>query len=44
VTISGERSVERVAHRNGYRDQTWETRAGVVGLRISKLDTRINLP
>jgi hypothetical protein len=33
----GERSPERVTHRNGYRDRLWETRAGTVQLRIPKL-------
>jgi transposase-like protein len=33
----GERSVERINHRNGYRERDWETRAGTVELRIPKL-------
>src|SRR5262245_24999143 len=33
----GEKSSERVVQRNGYRDRTWETRAGTVELRIPKL-------
>ena len=33
----GEKSPERRAQRNGYRDRIWETRAGTVELRIPKL-------
>jgi len=33
----GEKNTERLAQRNGYRDRTWETRAGTVELRIPKL-------
>src|SRR3974377_942274 len=33
----GEKDGERLAQRNGYRDRTWETRAGTVELRIPKL-------
>jgi putative transposase len=33
----GERSPERINHRNGYRDCAWETRAGTVGAAPPKL-------
>jgi transposase-like protein len=33
----GERSPDRVNHRNGYRERDWQTRAGNVELRIPKL-------
>ena len=33
----GERSLDRINHRNGYRDRMWETRAGAIELRIPKL-------
>ena len=33
----GERAPDHLAHRNGYRDRIWETRAGTVELRIPKL-------
>jgi transposase-like protein len=33
----GEKTTERLAQRNGYRDRDWQTRAGTVELRIPKL-------
>jgi putative transposase len=33
----GEKSPERLVQRNGYRGRVWETRAGMVELRIPKL-------
>ena len=33
----GERSKERLTHRNGYRGRRWDTRAGEIGLAIPKL-------
>lgn len=32
-----ERTEERQNHRNGYRERTWETRAGTVDLKVPKL-------
>lgn len=33
----GEKSAERLAQRNGYRERDWQTRAGTVELKIPKL-------
>jgi putative transposase len=33
----GERSPERANSRNGYRERTWDTRAGTIDLKIPKL-------
>jgi putative transposase len=40
----GEKTPERRAQRNGYRDRAWETRAGTVELRIPKLRTGSYFP
>ncbi len=33
----GERSPERLPHRNGYRSRAWDTRVGAMELHIPKL-------
>ncbi len=33
----GERSLERTAHRNGYRPREWDTRVGSIELAIPRL-------
>lgn len=33
----GEKSAERLAQRNGYRERDWQTRVGTVELRIPRL-------
>lgn len=35
----GEKSSDRLAQRNGYRERDWETRAGTVELHIPRLRT-----
>lgn len=40
----GERSDERINHRNGYRERRWETRAGALDLKIPKLRKGSYLP
>src|SRR6201981_2996813 len=40
----GEKNQERLVQRNGYRDRSWETRAGTVGLRIPKLSKGSHFP
>ena len=33
----GERNPDRLTHRNGYRNRTWDTRVGTMELRIPKI-------
>ena len=40
----GERSEERTNRRNGYRERTWDTRAGTIELAIPKLRTGSYFP
>lgn len=40
----GEKSPERLAQRNGYRERDWETRAGTVELQIPRLRTGSYFP
>src|SRR5205809_7862683 len=40
----GERSPDRINHRNGYRDRMWETRAGAVQLPIPKVSKSSYFP
>ncbi len=40
----GERSPGRLAKRDGYRDRDWETRAGLVELRVPKDAPLTRLP
>ena len=40
----GKRSPDRLTHRNGYRNRSWETRAGTVDLKIPKLRKGSHFP
>ena len=33
----GERSPDRITHRNGYRSRPWDTRVGIMKLHIPKI-------
>lgn len=39
-----ERSLERAAYRNGYRERDWDTRVGTISLRIPRLRTGTYFP
>ncbi|MDD5264417.1 MAG: IS256 family transposase [Candidatus Bipolaricaulis sp.] len=39
-----ERSAERMAYRNGYRERAWDTRVGTIPLRIPRLRTGTYFP
>jgi transposase-like protein len=41
---AGQRSPDRLTHRNGYRERAWETRAGRIDLAIPKLRKGSYLP
>jgi hypothetical protein len=40
----GEKSAERLAQRNGYRDRVWETRAGTIELAYPEAQERVVFP
>jgi putative transposase len=40
----GERSLERITHRNGYRSRDWDTRVGSIELAIPRLRTGSYFP
>jgi transposase-like protein len=40
----GQRTPDRVAHRNGYRARSWDTRVGELELRIPRLRTGSYFP
>ena len=39
-----EKSAERVTHRNGYRERSWQTRAGEIALQIPRLRSGTYFP